>query len=149
MPWNYNRKESTFAQVPVGKHRIRVYSAELKESSKGNQMVALQFEVSGMNTILYHYITYLPNNPDITDRMLTQFYDSFPAIAEGDQNLQNWVGKVGACNVAVDKNDESRTRLSSFIPANRQDDLPPWKEPSGNIGGVRATQVVDDELPFM
>lgn len=151
--WNYQREEQTFEQVPVGKHRIRVLSAEKAVSSKGNDMLALQFEVSGMNNILYHYIVFMPDNPKMTNRMLTAFYDSFKDIPEGSTNLLEWVGKVGACMVKVDKNDPDRTRLSYFINADKQDDLPPWKEPENssmrsNGGSAGFTAVVDNDIPF-
>ena len=155
MAWSYKREESQFEQVPVGKHRIRIKSAEKAVSKKsGNDMLALQFEVSGMSTLLYHYIVFLDDRPEITNRMLTQFFDSFPAIAEGDFNMRNWIGKVGACMVTVDKNDPDRTRLSYFIRADKQDDLPPWRDAQGQqvaIGADGFEEVQagdDDELPF-
>lgn len=136
MSWNYQREEREFEQVPVGKHRIRILGVELTQSkSSGNDMLAFQFEVSGMNNILYYYIPFLNENEErrkITNRMLTNFYDSFKDIPEGSTDLISWVGKVGACVVKVDKNDEDRTRLSYFIEAEKQGDLPPWKEPENS-----------------
>jgi len=151
--WNYQREEQTFEQVPVGKHRIRVMSVEKAVSSAGNDMLALQFEVSGMNNILYHYITFMPDNPKMTNRMLTAFYDSFKDIPEGSTNLLEWVGKVGACMVKVDKNDPDRTRLSYFIKADKQDDLPPWKEPEASRGSAASsnagfTAMQTNDIPF-
>lgn len=133
MPWSYTRTEQQFEQVPVGKHRIRIRSAEKALSKNGNDMLALQFEVSGMPNILYHYIVFLDDRPEITNRMLTQFFDAFPDIPEGDFNLRNWIGKVGACNVAPDKNDPDRTRINYFIRADRQGDLPPWRNAQGMV----------------
>lgn len=149
--WEYKREEQSFEQVPVGKHRIRVLSAEKAISSKGNDMLALQFEVSGMNNILYHYIVFLNDRPEITNRMLTSFFDSFKDIKEGDFNMQNWIGKVGACKVTVDKNDPDRTRLSYFISADKQTDLPAWKEPSASMGRAVADagmQFAEEDIPF-
>ena len=150
--WEYKREEQAFEQVPVGKHRIRILSAEKAISKNGNDMLALQFEVSGMNNILYHYIVFLNDRPEITNRMLTQFFDSFKDIEEGNFNMVNWIGKVGACKVNVDKNDPDRTRLSWFIPADKQDELPPWKEPEisrGNDGGGSGMgPVITDDIPF-
>lgn len=149
MAWHFRREESTFAQVPVGKHRIRIYAAEKATSKAGNDMLALQFEVSGCTSMLYHYIVFLPDRPEITNRNLTQFFDSFLGIREGDFNLQNWIGQVGACTVVVDKNDETRTRLGYFIPAEKAEELPPWKEPNGNNPlGVKAHPVIDNDNPF-
>lgn len=152
--WNYQREEQTFEQVPVGKHRIRVMSVDKAVSkSSGRDMLAIQFEVSGMNNILYHYIVFNPDDPKMTNRMLTAFYDSFADIPEGSTDIMQWLGKVGACMVKVDKNDPDRTRLSYFIKADKQDDLPPWKEPETSRGsadssnaGFHAMQTND--IPF-
>lgn len=153
MAWQYKRTEQQFENVPVGKHRIRIKSAEKAVSrASGNDMLALQFEVSGMPNILYHYITFLDDRPEVTNRMLTAFFDAFPGIAEGDFNMRNWIGQVGACMVAVDKNDPDRTRLSYFIRADKQDDLPPWRDSQGRQVAVDAKGFEevqdDDENPF-
>lgn len=131
MAWEYKREESDnqFESVPVGKHRIRIKSVEAAKSKAGNDMLAFQFDVSGCNAILFHYITFLTDKPEVTNRMLTAFFDSFKDIAEGNFKFKDWTGKVGACVVAPDKNDASRTRLSYFIPADKQSELPAWQEP--------------------
>ena len=156
MSWNYQREEQSFEQVPVGKHRIRVLSAEKTISkSSGKDMLAIQFEVSGMNNILYHYIVFNPENPKMTNRMLTAFYDGFKDVPEGSTNLAEWIGKVGACMVKVDKNDPERTRLSYFIPADKQGDLPPWKEPENSASRSESVSAMSgfspvqtDDIPF-
>jgi len=157
MAWSYKREEQTFEQVPEGKYRIRIKSAEKAVSkSSGNDMLALQFEVSGMPNILYHYIPFLDDKPEITNRNLTQFFDSFSGIEEGDFDMRHWIGKVGACKVSVDKNDPDRTRISYFIKADKQDDLPPWKNSKGEVapvvGGVPfdngSGKEDDDDFPF-
>ena len=154
MDWNFQREEAQFAVLPEGQYRIRIRSAEKAQSKSGNDMLALQFDVSGSNTILYHYIVFMQDKPEITNRMLTQFFDSFKDIPEGDLNTANWIGKVGACKVKHDEYNGNKTaKVSYFIKADKQGDLPPWKEPSGNDevsttdnGFVSA--VNDKGLPF-
>lgn len=133
MAWNFKREEQQFPQLPEGKYRIRVKSAEKAVSKKGNDMLALQFDVSGSSQILYHYITFLEDRPEITNRMLTSFFDSFKDIPEGDLSMVNWEGKVGACMIKHD--DDGRARLSYFIAADKQGDLPPWKNADGSVVG--------------
>ena len=99
MSWNYEREESSFEVIPEGNYRIRISKAEKAQSKSGNDMLALQFDVSGQNSMLYHYIVFLQDRPEITNRMLTSFFDSFKDIADGDFVLDNWIGKVGACRV--------------------------------------------------
>lgn len=142
MAWQYTREEQTFSQIPEGRYRIRVKSAEKAVSKKGNDMLALQFEVSGKTQILYHYINFLDDRPEITNRMLTAFFDSFPAIEEGDFNMAHWIGKAGACMVKHD--EDGRARISYFIKADKQGDLPAWHD-AGNDPVVSGA---DDWTPF-
>lgn len=154
MAWQYQREESTgnFEQVPVGKHRIRVASVEATKSKAGNDMLLIKFDVSGCGAQLWHFITFLNDKPEITNRMLTQFFDSFKDIPDGNFKFDVWKGKVGACMVNVDKNDASRTRLSYFISADKQGDLPPWKEPDSGKAAGSADDVIeiidDNDLPW-
>lgn len=154
MAWNYNREETSFPVLPEGKYRVRVKSAEkAKSRNSGNDMLVLQLEVSGNSTILWHYIVFMPNEPEKTNRMLTQFYDSFKDIPEGDFNMNNWIGKVGAVKTKNEEyNDQLRSKISYFIKADKQDDLPPWKNPDGSMvtadGFLTAPEDVDEDLPF-
>ena len=92
-------------------------------------MLVFQFDVSGSSKVIYHYITFLPNNPSVTNGQLTQFFDSFKDIQDGDFNFINWIGKVGACKIKHEEyNGEKRERISYFIKADKQKDLPPWQE---------------------
>ena len=130
MAWQYRREEHKFEVIPEGQYRIRIKSADKAISSKGNDMLALQFEVSGSPQILYHYIVFLDDRPEITNRMLTQFFDSFKDIPEGDFNMTNWIGKVGACKIKHEEyNGNTQAKIHYFIRADKQSDLPPWKEP--------------------
>ena len=132
MAWNYQREESNgFEPLPEGKYRVRVKAVEKAQSQKGNEMLVFQFDVSGSNKTLYHYITFLPNNPQVTNGQLTQFFDSFKDIKDGDFDFLNWVGKVGACKIKHELyNGEKRERISYFIKADKQKDLPAWQEGS-------------------
>lgn len=154
MDWEFKREESQFQVLPEGQYRIRVKSAEKAQSKSGNDMLALQFEVSGSNSILYHYIVFMKDRPEITNRMLTQFYDSFKDIPEGDTNIDSWIGKVGACKVKHDEYNGNKTaKVSYFIKADKQSELPAWKEPSANSNDTMPKDVfvvVDNAegLPF-
>ena len=160
MTWEFKREESKsfVTNVPEGSHRIRVKSAEKAVSKSGNDMLVLQFDVSGYNTTLYHYITFMADKPEITNRMLTAFFDSFKDIKEGDLNMQNWIGKVGACVVKHEEyNGNTNAKLHYFIAVDKQGDLPPWKEPetSSTDNSIPASndfmnipENITEELPF-
>ena len=152
MSWDYQREESKgFEIIPEGKHRIRVKSAEKAISKNGNDMLALQFEVSGYASTLYHYIVFMNDKPEITNRMLTQFFDSFKDIPEGDFDTSHWVGKVGACVVKHEEyNGDNTAKIRYFVSKDKQDDLPPWKSvndvPTTPEGFIDVPE--DADLPF-
>ena len=144
--WQYSREEQTLEPIPEGAHRIRIKSADKAVSSSGNDMIAFQFEVSGYNSLIYHYIVFMDDKPEITNRNLTQFFDSFKDIPEGDFNMRNWIGKVGACVVKHDEYNGNKTaKVRYFLKAEKAKDLPAWQEPSG----AKKTPAFDDsDLPF-
>lgn len=146
MEWNYQREESTFEEIPVGGHRVRIADAEKAISKNGNDMLVLTLDVSGYRARLWHYVVFMPDHPEITNRNLTAIFDSF-GIADGDFNLANWKGKVGAC---VTKQDEFGTKVRYFLNRKKQETLPPWKEPSES-GGKKKPQleeIDEDDIPF-
>lgn len=147
--WQYKREEQTFEPIPEGAHRIRIKSADKAVSMNGNDMIAFQFEVSGYNSLLYHYIVFLDDKPEITNRNLTQFFDAFKDIPEGDFNMANWIGKVGACVVKHDDyNGQKSAKIRYFLRADKQGELAPWKEPSSGNGGTFTPQFETEDLPF-
>lgn len=153
MEWKYERTEQQFDEIPVGLHRLRISSAEKKISRNGNDMIELIFEVSGYTSRIWHYIVFLCDKPEITNRNLTALFDSF-AIEEGNFNTRNWIGKVGAGMVKHD--DDGHARISYLVNKSKQENLPAWKEPSGGKamtpnGQADGFAVVDDDkedLPF-
>lgn len=152
MSWSYKREDSQEfkTNVPEGIHRIRIKSAEKTTSKNGNDMLALQFEVSGYNTILYHYIVFLNDRPEITNRMLTQFFDSFKGIDEGDFDTNHWIGQVGACKVKHEEyNGNVNAKVSYFVSSDKQGDLPNWRDAYGTeTDSDGFMKVPDDETPL-
>ena len=147
MEWNYQREESTFEEIPVVEHRVRIADAEKAISKSGNDMLVLTLDVSGYRSRLWHYVVFMPDHPEMTNRKLTSIFDSF-GIADGDFNLANWKGKVGAC---MTKQDEFGTKVRYFLSRKKQESLPPWKEPSAKgeaPKGQVLQEVNGDDLPF-
>lgn len=151
MDWKFERVESGFEEIPVGQYRIRIESVEKCMSQTGRDMLKLVFDVSGQTSRLFHYIVFLDDRPEITNRNLTQLFDSFD-IADGDFNLANWKGKVGGCTVKHD--EEGRAKVQYFLNKKQQEKLPAWKEPGGATPKATATgdmveiEVDEDDLPF-
>ena len=147
MDWKFQREEQQFEVLPEGKYRIRIKSADKAISQSGNDMLKLEFEVSGKSQTLFHYIVFLDDRPEITNRMLTQFFDSFKDIAEGDFNMNNWIGKVGACTVKhQDYNGSPSAKVGYFIRDDRQTELPAWQDPNSDTPSTPDLELPD--LPF-
>lgn len=159
MAWEYKREESDgFGIIPEGDHRIRIEKAEKVQSKTGKDMLKLTFQVSGKSNKLFHNIVFLPDRPEITNRNLTQFFDAFPSIGDGNFNLESWTGKVGACRVKHEEyNGSDQARVHYFIKPDKAASLPAWQEPEKKgdamMGGTSGPDVnvpagVDEEVPF-
>ena len=144
-------EEQSFKPIPVGDHRVRIASAEEQVSGSGRQMIKLVLNVSGHNSTIWHFIVFMPENQKLTNQKLGELWNSF-GIPQGNFNLQQWVGKVGAAKVKhEDYNGESSAKIAYFINKDRQDKLPAWKEPSNAslIGGFEDIPTPSDEdLPW-
>lgn len=157
--WNFNEnevEEHSFEVVPVGKHRVRVESAEECTSSKGNDMIKVVMQVSGMAAKLFHYIVFMPDNTQLTNTKLAEFWDSF-GIPKGNLSTGSWVGKIGACKVKHEEyNGEPSAKVSYFLRKKDQDVLPAWQEPKGiasvsgapNVSADDFVDADDGENPF-
>lgn len=145
--WKFEREEQKFEIVPVGTHRLRIESAEKAVSRNGKDMIILKLDVSGYSSQIWHYIVFLDDAPQITNRNLTQLFDSF-GIEDGDFNLKHWEGKVGAGMIKHEEYDgESKPKVNYFIHKKKQADLPAWVE--GRTERPKLEPVgSEDDLPF-
>ena len=155
MAWDYERNESNgFEPIPEGKYRIRIKEAEKAVSKSGNDMLVLKFEVSGQKGLIFHYIVFMQDRPEITNRNLTKFFDSFAGIPEGDLDTSHWIGKVGAAEIKHEEyNGNVNAKINYFISRDKQDTLPNWQEPDGTTTNADGFMNIpdgagDDGLPF-
>ena len=142
-------EEQGFKTIPVGDHRVRIQMAEEQTSNSGRQMIKLTLEVSGYSSTIWHYIVFMTENQKLTNQKLGELWNSFD-IPQGNFNLQQWVGKVGAAKVKhEDYNGNANPKIAYFISRDRQDKLPAWKEPNSTGVGLEDMPTFDDnDLPF-
>jgi len=152
MAWNYQRTETQFEEIPAGRYRALIDSAEKAVSQNGNDMLVIKMRVSGQTSSIWYYISFLEDRPEITNRMLTQLFDSF-GIEEGNFNLQSYIGKAGGIQVKHD--DQGRARISYLLSKKQQEELPPFagdapKLPPkvGDNGFMEIPEEGDDDIPF-
>lgn len=143
MAWEFKRTERQFDTIPAGDHRVVIDSAEQAVSKNGNDMLVIKLRVSGYSSMLWHYIVFMDNHPEITNQKLTELFDSFD-IEDGNFNLASYVGKSGAAHVKID--DQGYAKVAWFIHKNKQDKLPPWKGELPTPSGFQ--QVKDEEVPW-
>lgn len=145
MAWAFKREETKFETIPAGDHRVIIESAEKAQSKAGNDMLVIKMAVSGYSASLWQYIVFMDEHPEITNRKLTELFDSF-GIEDGNFDLASYVGKAGAAHVKID--DQGYAKVAWFLHKNKQDKLPPWKGevPVVKQGGF--TPVEPDDLPF-
>lgn len=148
--WNFNADdvEEGFPLIPVGDHRVRIATAEEKQSGKGNDMIKLTLDISNYPGHLFYYLVFMPDNTKMTNTSLKRLWESF-GIAQGNLNLASWIGKVGACRVKHDLyNGEETAKVSYFLDKRKQESLPPWVERSSNRTSAAPDWTVDaDNAP--
>lgn len=149
MQWDFKREENEFETIPAGTHRVRIENVDQAISKSGNDMLTIELSVSGYSSHIWHYIVFLAENPEITNRNLTQLFDSF-GIADGDFQTKNWIGKIGAAVTKVEEYDgKEKAKIKYFVHKNRQGDLPPFVDKNGGNGDAKPVLTPsEDDLPF-
>ena len=147
--WNYEETKSDFEseQIPNGDYRMIIRGAEKamsKDTVNPKKMIKLKLGVSGYAKNIYHYIVFLPNNREITNRNLTNFFRSF-GIEGGNFNLDSYLGKEGAGRVEIDSNGYEKVKY--FLEGTMKDRLPAFAPPAKKAK-VEKTKQEEDDIPF-
>ena len=139
----YKREENKSSKKVQGQLRCVITSAEDAKSKTGKDMIVVSVKPSGAEFSVKHYIV----KNEYFNRNMTSFFDSFPAIDDGDFNFAKWIGAVGAANFTLDEN--GYTKIKWFIEADKQADLPPFEGtmPEG-VTDLDFHDVNEDDLPF-
>ena len=147
--WNYEETKSDFEseQIPNGDYRMIIRGAEKamsKDTVNPKKMIKLKLGVSGYAKNIYHYIVFLPNNREITNRNLTNFFRSF-GIEGGNFNLDSYLGKEGAGRIEVDS--QGYEKVKYFLEGTMKDRLPAFAPPAKKAKVVEPKKEEDD-IPF-
>ena len=147
--WNYEETKSDFEseQIPNGDYRMIIRGAEKamsKDTVNPKKMIKLKLGVSGYAKNIYHYIVFLPNNREITNRNLTNFFRSF-GIEGGNFNLDSYLGKEGAGRVEIDSNGYEKVKY--FLEGTMKDRLPAFAPPAKKVK-VEKPKQEEDDIPF-
>lgn len=141
--WDYAREEST--RLSPGDYRVAIVDVqETTSKTSGNPMLVITVQANGSNIKIPNYIV----RNEYFNRNMTQFFDAFPQIQEGDFNFLGWVGCVGAARLKEDEN--GFLKVAWFLDSRRAEKLPPWTGPMPERQTVTDfAEVADDsDLPF-
>ena len=143
MAWQFKHTEDDreFEPIPVGRYRVVIVEAEKAVSkSSGNDMLVIKMLVSGYKSHVWAYIPFLDDKPEVTNRILTQFFECFD-IEEGNFDLNSYLGKAGGVAIKHDEYDGKTTaKFHYFLWRREVDKLPPF------VGEVPSFDY--DELPL-
>ena len=142
MGWDYKHVDQQFEDLKPGIYRLKIVSAEKRQSQKGRDMLALKAQISGSALHVWHNIVFMPDHPDITNAKLTAMFDSF-GIPEGDFRLGTYAGKVGAAMLRT--GERGYLEVHYLVNKAKQAELPPFKD-----SGATAKQAApeDEDVPF-
>ena len=146
---SYRREESERASAITGKRRVVIVSAEegvtgANSKAPGTPQIIIKVRPSGCKFT----VTYRIQKNDWFNRKMTEFFDAFPEIMDGDFNFLAWVGCEGAAMFKEGNN--GYTEVQYFIDPVRAADLPPFEGEKPEKQTI--TSLEDDsadELPFM
>lgn len=152
--WTYNPQDysdQSFQTIPAGDHRVRVNDVVFKNSSKGNEMFEITFDVSGHGGKLWYYIVLDPNDTKKTNQRIGAFFESFGITNYNMDNYRGWIGKVGAVRVKHEQyNGADQAKVAFCLSRKNQDKLPPAKFNNAAPAADNFAVITDpnDELPF-
>ncbi len=130
--WHFQKQE-TFPEIPDGEYSARIISATKEESKTGKEMMHLKFAIDGYQRTVHYYIVFNPEKPEITNRNLTDLFNSFQ-IAMGNFRLADYAGKVGAIRLEKDANGYQSVKW--LITGKRRDEI------------VDSSDTHADDIPF-
>lgn len=144
---DYQREERENNTNITGKLRCVITAVEEAVSkSSGKPMIVVSVRPSGCRFSVKNYIV----KNDKFNRNMTDFFDSFPSIGEGNFDFLTWVGALGAANFGEDENGYLKVKW--WITADRAASLPPFE---GDIPEQQSVSTLTDmegeddgELPF-
>ena len=151
---DYQREESK--RVSPGKYRVAIVDVvECESKTSGKPMIVLTLQISGTQVKVKHFIV---KNSHFNKNM-TEFFDSFPTIGDGNFNFMEWVGAVGAG--FFKEGEKGYLELRYFINPSQAKDLPEWegeKPEQQKVASIfpgdndappaPGDPITDDDLPF-
>lgn len=150
---SYQREEQERESAVVGKYRVVITEAGdavtgPNSKKPGTPMIVIKLRPSGRHFTVTHRIV----KNEYFNRNMTQFFDAFPEITEGDFNFLGWVGAEGAADFGED--DKGYMKVKWWVDAVKAQSLPPFEGEKPERQSITSIadedeSADDDDLPFM
>lgn len=140
----YQRDESTYLAKPGANRCVITDAREATSKTSGKPMIVVTVTPSSSTAKVKCFFV----EGEYFNKKMTQFFDAFPEIEEGNFDFDSWVGSVGAAFFGVD--DRGYLTVKYFLKPDKAKDLPPFVgeiPPKGPItfGGDAYIKVVSAE----
>lgn len=143
---DYQREEREESAKVTGRLRCVIVDVEETESkTSGLPMIIVSVRPSGT---VFKVKSYIVKNEHF-NRNMTQFFDAFPEIPDGNFNFIEWIGCEGAAMFDLD--DRGYMKVKYWIDAVRAEILPPYegeKPEKQTVTTLTEDADPDDEMPF-
>lgn len=147
---SYKREENERASAVTGKRRVVITEATegvtgANSKVPGTPQIIVKLRPSGCKFTL----TYRIQKNEWFNRRMTEFFDAFPEITDGDFSFIEWVGCEGAA--MLKEGSSGYTEVAYFLDPVRAADLPPFegeKPIRQIITSLNDDSDFDSEFPF-
>ena len=94
--------------------KVKITGTQFTQSKARNRMINLLLATSAGETI-HHYITFLPNKPDVTNRILDSFFKAFE-IKSGNFDFSDWLGREAEAELVDEEwNGKMYKKVKYFV----------------------------------
>ena len=143
---DYQREERESTSNITGKLRCVVTAVEEAVSkSSGNPMIVVSVRPSGCRFTVKSYIV----KNEHFNRNMTDFFDAFPSIGDGNFDFLTWVGAMGAANFGED--EKGYMKIKWWITADKAANLPAFEgevPEQQTVSTLEELEGSEDGLPF-
>ena len=142
---DYQREEREESAKVTGRLRCVIVDVEETESkTSGLPMIIVSVRPSGT---VFKVKSYIVKN-DHFNRKMTQFFDAFPEIGDGNFSFLEWIGAMGAAMFDLD--ERGYLKVKYWISADRASLLPEFEgeKPEKQTVTSLEDDPSEDGLPF-
>lgn len=146
--WDDYKRDASIAEVKTGLRRCVIVNAEETVTGPmskvpGTPMIVVTVRPSGSKA---NVKTYIVKNERFNKNM-TNFFDAFPAIGDGNFKMLEWIGAEGAADFGTDK--KGYLEVKWFVSPKQAEKLPPFEGEKPEKQEVTVLgEEVDEDFPF-